>query len=164
MIILLNGPINSGKTTTAQRLMSQLPHMAHIEVDSLRDFIRWMPLLESLPLNLANAVAVTRNFVQHGLHVVLSYPLRQADYDYLIAQLTPLDVPIYTFTLHTTLDVLLTNRGDRELTAWERARINEMVTEGYGHPLFGAIIDNTHLNADETAARIVAMIGHDGSV
>ena len=58
MIVLLNGSINSGKTSVAKAMCSKASGYAHIEVDSLRDFIRWMPLIESIQLNLKNAVSV----------------------------------------------------------------------------------------------------------
>ena len=59
MIILLNGSINSGKTTVAKQLIQLLPRTAHVEVDDLREFIRFLPLAEAIPLNPALAVALT---------------------------------------------------------------------------------------------------------
>ena len=44
MILLLNGPINSGKTTTAHALPPLLPRAAHVEVDALREFVPALPL------------------------------------------------------------------------------------------------------------------------
>ena len=52
MIILLNGCINAGKTTVAKAIVSRTNEFAHVEADALRDFIRWMPLEESIELNL----------------------------------------------------------------------------------------------------------------
>ena len=53
-----------------------------------------MPLAEAIPLNLQNAVAITRNSVGYGLNVVLSHPLMQDNYDTLVRELTPLAAPI----------------------------------------------------------------------
>jgi len=158
MIILLNGSINAGKTTVSKQLVQLLPRTAHVEVDDLREFIRWMPLAEAIPLNLQNAAAVTRNFVGYGLNVVLSYPLSQEDYDHLIRELTPLGVPIYCVTLNPDLAAAVTNRGTRELTGWERARIPYHYEMGINSPLFGVVIDNTRQTPEETAREILSHV------
>lgn len=154
MIILLNGSINSGKTTVAKQLIRILPRTAHVEVDSLREFIAWMPLAEAVPLNLRNAVAVTRNFVAHGLNVVLSYPLPQDDYDCLVRGLGSLGVTIHCVTLNPDLAVALTNRGTRGLIEWELKRIPYHYETGINNPSFGIVIDNTHQTPEETARQI----------
>lgn len=158
MIILLNGSINSGKSTVARQLVQLLPRTAHVEVDSLREFIEWMPLAESIPLNLQNAVAVTRIFVAYGLNVVLSYPLSQEDYDYLRGELKPLFVPIFCVTLNPDLAVALTNRGTRELTEREVGKIPRHYAGGINNPPFGIVIDNTHQTPDETARQILEQV------
>ena len=154
MIILLNGSINAGKTTVSKQLVQLLPRTAHVEVDSLREFIAWMPLAEAIPLNLQNAVAVTRNFVAYGLNVIISYPLGQHHYDYLMRELGPLGVPIHCVTLNLDLAVALTNRGTRELTDWERGKIPLQYEDGRNSPPFGIVVDNTRQTPDETARQI----------
>ena len=128
-------------------------------MDDLREFIRFKPLLESIPLNLQNAVAVTRNFVTFGLNVVVSSPMPQESYDYLVRELTPLGVPIHTVTLSPKLAVALTNRGTRELTEWELQRIPYHYETGISAPPFGIIVDNTDLTPEETAREILERIG-----
>ena len=158
MIILLNGSINAGKTTVAKQLIQLLPRTAHVEVDSLREFIAWMPLAESIPLNLQNAVAVTRNFVAHGLNVIVSTPISQEEYDYLRREFAPLGIPIHCVTLNPDLAVTLTNRGTRELTEWERKRIPYHYKVGINSPQFGTVIDNTRQTPDETAREIFEQV------
>ena len=155
MIILLNGSINSGKTTVSKQIVRLLPRTAHVEVDDLREFIRWMPLDESIPLNLQNAVAVTRNFVAYGLNAVLSYPLGQHHYDYLMCELIPLGVPIHCVTLNPDLAVALTNRGTRKLTDWELDKIPRQYKDGRNSPPFGIVIDNTRQTPEDTARQIL---------
>ena len=162
MILLLNGSINAGKTTVSKQIVQMLPRTAHVEVDDLREFIRFMPLLESIPLNLANTVAVTRNFARFGLNVIVSCPLRQEDYDYLVQELTPLGIPIHTVTLRSSMAVTLTNRGTRELTEKELRRIPELYAEGIPNPPFGIIIDNTRQTPEETARHILNQLGTRG--
>src|SRR4051794_21356997 len=158
MIILINGSINSGKSTTAQHLLDQLPRAAHVEVDDLRNFIPNVPLFESISINLENAVAVTRNFVRHGFDVILTYPLGDGDYAYLIEQLGPCQVPIYTFTLGPSLNVAITKRGDPELSAWEIHRIHEQYADNRHQPFFGEAIDNSALSPADTATLILSRI------
>ena len=117
-----------------------------------------MPLLESLPLNLANAAAVTRNFVAFGLNVIVSTPLRRQDWDDLMHALGPLGVPTYGVTLDPGMAVALTNRGTRALTEWELRRIPQLYAEGYHTPAFGIIIDNAHQTPEETARELIAII------
>ena len=158
MILLLNGSINAGKTTVSKQIVQMLPRTAHVEVDDLREFIRFMPLLESIPLNLANTVAVTRNFVAFGLNVVISSPMPEDSYDYLMRELTPLGVPIHIVTLSSSMAVALTNRGTRALTEKELRRIPELYAEGIPSPPFGMIIDNTHQTPEETARQILSLL------
>ena len=80
VIILLNGPINAGKTTVAREITALLPNTAHVEVDVLGEFVPFLSLAEAIPINLENAAAVTRNLVRRGFNVVLTYPLGQADH------------------------------------------------------------------------------------
>ena len=155
MIILLNGSINAGKTTAAKHLIRTLPRTAHVEVDDLREFIRFMPLEESIPLNLATAVAVTRNFAAYGLNVVLSYSLPQDDYEYLMRERTPLGVLTRCVTLNPDLAAALTDRGTRALTEWELKRVPYYYETGINSPPFGVVIDNTRQTPEETTRQIL---------
>lgn len=73
MIIFINGSINSGKSTISKLLQKIIPNTALVEVDSLREFIDWMPLQKSISLNLQNAVSVIKNFVDQKLNVIIPY-------------------------------------------------------------------------------------------
>ena len=158
MILLINGSINAGKTTVSQQIVQMLPRTAHVEVDDLSDFVEWMPLLESVPLNLANTAAITRNFVAFGLNVVISTPLFQDGYDYLTRELTPLGVPVHCVTLNPGMAAALTNRGTRELTEWELQRIPQLYAEGVHSPSFGITIDNASQTPEETARQILSSL------
>ncbi|MBS1787465.1 MAG: hypothetical protein JST85_07085 [Acidobacteria bacterium] len=155
MIILLNGSINAGKSTVSKRLCEILPHTAHVEVDNLREFINWMPLEESIPINIESAIAVTKVFVQHGMNVIFSYPLRPEDYAILLREFAELDVPVHGVTLRPRLEVSLTNRGTRQLTDWERCRIPYHYETKLNQPEFGIIIDNSEQSPEETAREIL---------
>ena len=158
MILLLNGSINAGKSTVSKRLCELLPRTAHVEVDSLRDFISWMPLEESIPINIETAIAVTKVFVRQGLNVVFSYPLRPEDYEILLREFAELGAPVYGVTLRPRLEVSLTNRGTRQLTDWERSRIPYHYETKLNEPAFGIVIDNSTQTPDETAREILGYI------
>lgn len=158
MIIFLNGSVNAGKSTVAKVLSQKVPNMAVVEVDALREMIEWMPLKESIPLNLENAVSVIRNFSKNNINVVVPYPLSQENYDYMINNLKDLNSEIYVFTLKPTLEKSLTNRGSRELTEWEKERIKYHYDSGLLDPSFGEIIDNSDLTPEQTAEIILSKI------
>lgn len=155
MIILLNGSINAGKSTVSKQLCQMLPRTAHVEVDSLREFISWMPLEESIPINIETAIAVTKIFVRRGLNVIFSYPLRPEDYEIILREFAELDTQVYGVTLRPRLEVSLTNRGTRQLTDWERSRIPYHYETNLNQPEFGIIIDNSEQSPEETAREIL---------
>lgn len=158
MIIILNGSINSGKSTVAKILWKKIPNTAHIEVDKLREFIDWMPGEKAFPLSIENAVLIMKNFVKKGLNVIFTYPLDENDYKYIEKGLKDIDTKIYTFTLNPDINKTLTNRGTRDLTDREKNRIKYHYSRGINKPSFGKIIDNTHRTPEETANEILAYI------
>jgi hypothetical protein len=103
MIVFLNGSINSGKSTVAKILAERLGRTAVVEIDSLRAMVEWMPLAESIPLNLRNALSVIRNFASEGLSVVVPYPLSRQNHDYMMEGLKDVEVPKYVFSLSPSL-------------------------------------------------------------
>lgn len=155
MIILLNGSINSGKTTVARELTAVLPRTAHVDVDVLREFVGFLPLGEAIPVSLENAVAVTRNLVRRGFNVVLTYPLGPEDHNALLASFGDLATPIHTFTLSPELGVAMSDRGQRQLSKDERQRIREQYADGRHSPPFGIRIDNSAQTPAETTAVIL---------
>lgn len=158
MIIFLNGSINAGKSTIAKLLVKELPHTALVEIDVLRDMIEWMPLGESIPLNLENALSLIRNFTRRGLNVVIPYPLSQKNYDYMITGLKDLNAAIHVFTLAPNLEKALINRGSRELDDQEKERIKYHYSIGIPSPSFGEIIDNSNQGPEETTKYILSKI------
>lgn len=157
MIIFLSGSINSGKTTIAGLLKKEIPHTAHIEVDDLREMIEWMPLEESIPLNLENALALTKNFLRNKINVIITYPLSKSEYEFFNRNL-PLETERFFFTLNPRLDYAITNRGGRELTGWEVERIKYHYKSGINDPDFGITIDNTTHTPQETMNEILYYI------
>ena len=158
MIILINGSINAGKTTVARILAKKILNVALVEVDVIRNMIKWMTIGESVPINLENAISATRNFTKRGLNVIVPYPLSQKNYDYVLGGLKDLDTKIYTFTLAPKIEKALTNRGARELDDSERERIKYHYKIGIHTLVFGEVIDNSEQTPEETAEIILSKI------
>ena len=163
MIILISGSINSGKSTVSKLLVELMPKTAHIEVDRLREFIRCLPLEESIPISLENAAFIAKNFSRIGLNMVIDYPLGEEDYEYLVNNLNATAEAIHMFVLAPDVSVALANRGDRELEPRERERIREQHSNGRHKLKFGEIIDNSNQTPEETANVILGRIGYLGS-
>ncbi len=158
MIIFINGAINSGKSTIAKLITNKLGKTANIEVDKIRDFVDWMSLEESIPLNLKNTVDLIKNFVDFGLSVVVPYPLSQKNYNYFVEKLGEINTKIWVFTLAPKLEKVLLNRGSRELDDWEVQRIKHHYEIGIHNPKFGQIIDNSDQSPEETLEIILNFI------
>lgn len=148
MIIFISGSINSGKSTISKLLQNDLEKTAVVEIDSLRAFIDWMPIEQTIPINLQNAVSVIQNFVSHNLNVIVPYPLSQKNHNYFVKNLG--NQQLIFITLSPKLDIILKNRGDRSLSNWEIDRIKYHYQIGINSPEFGEIIDNSDQTPDET--------------
>lgn len=158
MIIFISGSINAGKTTVAKILVTKLSKAALVEVDSLRDMISWMPLDQSIEINLENAVSVIKNFSTRKLDVIIPYPLSQKNYEYLTENLKDINTKTYFFTLAPSLGRAIMDRGSRKLNELEIERIKHHYDIGIPKPIFGEIIDNSEQTPDETADIILSKI------
>jgi hypothetical protein len=158
-VLFLNGCINSGKTTVARKLKADVNNLAHVEVDDLQRFISWMPIEQSIRLNLDNAAKITETFVGAGIDVVISYPLSKPNYDYLLTKLGSVEAEFIPITLFTSMENAKQNRGDRNLEEWELRRIEWMYANGLANPGFGQLIDNSRLSIDATVASIIKIAG-----
>ncbi len=159
MVILLNGSINSGKTTIGKYIASLGMGIAHIEVDSLRDFIRWMPLKDSIEINLENAASVAINFHKRDIDSVITTPLSGDDYTFLGSLLQSAGIRYKAIALNPGIPELKKNRGARKLTEWEFNRIDELAVEGSVNPCFGEIVNNSELSVDATAQMVLQLAG-----
>ncbi|RPI18611.1 MAG: hypothetical protein EHM58_04700 [Ignavibacteriae bacterium] len=157
MVIFINGSINSGKTAAAKLLKNKLPRTAHIEVDDLRAFIDWMPLEESIPINLDNTILIINSFSTRKISSIVTYPLSKDEFEYMTARIKSRE-EIYFFTLNPSLETALSNRNGRELTEWETERIRYHYSIGVNNPGFGVVIDNTEQTVEETVDEIISQL------
>ena len=150
MIVFINVSINSGKSTIAKMLSDKIGNCAVLEIDNLREFIEWMPIEKAIPINLENAILLSKNFDKNNLNVVVPYPLSEKNYDFIKKKLVDIKTKIYYFTLAPKLEEVLKDRGNRKLDDWERERIQYHYKIGINKPSFGKIIDNTKQTPEET--------------
>lgn len=156
MVIFISGSINSGKTTIAKLLKQKIPDIAHIEVDDLRAFIDWLPLEESISINLDNTALIINSFSKRNISSIVTYPLNKDEFEYLTDKIKSKET-VYFFSLNPELNTALSNRG-RELTDWERQRIKHHYQIKINNPGFGIAIDNTHQTPEETVMEILKNI------
>ena len=160
MIILINGSINSGKSTVSKLLAKKMPNTAHIEIDKLREFVDFMTLSsELIKINLQNAALVANNFLNCGLNVIISYPLSTENYKFLTDNLNLTGHKLLTFTLNPKLSIVTKNRGSRRLKNWEVERIKHHYKIKINNPEFeNIVIDNTNQTPEETVVEMLKYI------
>lgn len=158
MIIFINGSINAGKSTVAKLLADKIGDSALVEIDSFHNFIPWMPISESVLINLENATLVIKNFAKRGFNVIVPCPLSKRNYEYLMEELKDVSEDIQIFTLNPNLEKVLKNRGERELSEAEQERIRYHYSIGINNPAFGKVIDNTNQSVEETVESILGLM------
>lgn len=151
MIIILNGPINSGKTTVAKILWEKIPNLAHIEIDKVREFIDWMENKPSWEISFSTALSVAKEFLKKDLNVIITYHISDKGYQQIKESLKPTDKDIFAFTFLPPIHNTLTNRGTRELNEWEIRRIKETYEKQNHKVSYGETIDNSLQTPQETA-------------
>jgi chloramphenicol 3-O-phosphotransferase len=128
IVVVLNGPINAGKTTVGKALAAAIDDAAFIDGDDngLPDGAPLDVIIEASLRRLSSEIAANPAGV-----LVLAYPLREADHARLEAAAEAAGRRLWTVTLAPPIEVVLGDRGDRRLDDWERGRIREMYAEGY---------------------------------
>lgn len=151
MIIIINGPINSGKTTVAKILWEKIPNLAHIEIDKIREFIDWMENKPSWEISFSTALSVAKDFLKKDLNVLITYHISNKGFIQIKNYLEPIDKDIFAFTFLPPIHETLTNRGTRELNKWEIQRIKETYEKENHGVSYGETIDNSTQTPQETA-------------
>lgn len=76
----------------------------------------------------------------------------------MVDSLKEIDTNKLFFTLSPDIDVVLNNRGNRELKEYEKERIKYHYDVGINNPDFGEIINNSKQTAEETADVVYSKI------
>lgn len=160
-IININGPINSGKSTTSKLLHPLLLSSIFIEVDDLMTDEEesslglsreegWAERLKRL-----DNIIIQEKKLQRYENIVFAYPMT----DNLHRQWKLWEddnTKLICITLSPKIEICLQNRGTRIISEDEKIRIKEMYLAGYNTSQFAdLIIDNGKQTPQETVKTIL---------
>ena len=162
LIMNINGPINSGKSTVSKLLVTMLEHAVFIEVDNLMSNAErrilgltveggWTEKLNRLDIRIDHLKA-SRIYET----IIFAYPITERYYERWRLWDDGHNDRFVNVTLAPPMEVCLSDRGGgRKLSEWETNRIREMYERGMDAPSFSdLIIDNADEAPEETAAKI----------
>jgi shikimate kinase len=158
VIIILNGPMNSGKSTIAKLLVQKIPNTVNLEVDTVIQFLDHLETVDVEKIIWENVLALTQNYIEHNLSVVISYVFGEVKATALIEKLKKIDSKVYLFTLNPDQKITLTNRGTREINDQEKERINLHYSQGINTSINGTVLDNSNQTPSETLELILNQI------
>lgn len=166
LILNINGPINSGKTTVSKILVNLLSNSTFIEVDELMSDEEEVKLGLSMQDGWAerqkrlNETLLALKQSRQYETVIFAYPISENSYKKW-SSMADDTTKFLNITLAPNLEECLKNRGTRELDDWERNRIKEMYEEGYQNRSYSDfIINNDHQTPEETAKVIKGFVEH----
>jgi adenylate kinase family enzyme len=159
-VIIVSGPPGAGKSAVAEAICERYDRMLHVEVDTLRHWVRagyrhpWAndaQASEQLRLGRRNATAIARESIAMRYAVVIDDVALAADIEDYRELLRGIDAYVGAVTLLPALDVALTRDRGRSATIPERARAlyAQFAEEAASGALPGAVIDSS---ADPDAA------------
>lgn len=125
-----------------------------IEIDTLiKDFSHLSPR-SSLVNGIEKGLVLIKKAAKEGSFVIVPFPLSEGHYNYFTHQLQTVDTLVF-FTLCPPLEVVLRNRGTREISQQEQKRIQDFYYHNLHQPKFGISIDNSKQNPNQTVDRIL---------
>jgi len=155
-VVVVNGPINSGKSTLGLALSRRLPDACFIDGDD-HDTPDDAPLLVRVEAALRRIEA--RIVGAESRFLVVAYPLRQEDFERIGRACDRREAGLLVITLAPPLAIALADRGVRRLEPGERKRIVEMYREGYhARPFSDLILDTARLDPDQAADEAAAAV------
>ncbi|RXZ01470.1 AAA family ATPase [Fictibacillus sp. S7] len=119
-IYIFSGPCGVGKSTLTKLLAENMEKVVLIHGDDIhsmfvgRDQPSWG---DQLSIVWQNTLSITRNFLDHGLNIVLDYVVED-ELEWFCQELSGYDVELYYVVLRADEDVLvqrLQERGDGDL-------------------------------------------------
>ena len=150
LILNINGPINSGKSTVSKILVQQLKSACFIEVDDL------LSDEERHVLGL-NREEGWRERIRR-LQEVVRTEKRKKQYENIVFAY-PKNTKFINITLAPPIEICIGKRGERSLSEAEVERIKEMYREGYHNSKYAdLIIDNGMQTPQETAGQILLFL------
>lgn len=155
-VVLINGPINAGKSTVGARLARLLPKALFVEGDD-----HDAPDDASLPQRIEAAWCRILSLIaeMEQDYLVVAYPIEDERREELAAVTERRKAALFVVTLAPPVEIALSNRGARILSVKEKLRAEEMYREGYAKRAFSdLVIDNSRISAEETAAIVAEFV------
>jgi len=152
-VIVMNGSINAGKSSVGACVAALLPRAAFLEGDD-HDAPDDAPLTQRIEAAWRRIEAQVA--ADEADYLVVAYPVDELRYEALSRACARKGATLFLVTLAPPLEIALSDRGARRLSAQERKRIQEMYVEGYPVRAFSdLVIDNSRISI-EKAAELVA--------
>ncbi|PZE21113.1 AAA family ATPase [Paenibacillus xerothermodurans] len=157
IIYLISGPLGVGKSTTSKELAQRVRQCVLIEGDNILHMFQgesqpaWD---ERLRLTWENIRALTRNFMQHGLNVVIDFVVED-ELDWFCEQISDLNVALKYVVLHAdkaTIAQRLTRRGDIQMLERSLFLLHKMERDPSNRPF---LYDSTTKQTGEIVADII---------
>ena len=164
-LVIVSGPPNAGKSAAAEALCQRYDRMLHIEVNTLRDFLRMGRLRpwDETPdgkrqrrLLIGSACDMARRFLDAGYGVIIDDVATDEDEPAYREELASCAVPVHFVVVLPELRVLLERERARP-TEWHRAGRLERVYERFAQWRDVAVIDPGELAPDLVADRVMAL-------
>jgi hypothetical protein len=153
-VIFLNGPIGVGKTVLGRLVAAELDAL-FIDSDDLGDSSkRWFG--QGLSTGMA-LVGAALGALRERPVVLVAKPLRARDWVFFKRRLEAMGATAYCITLAAGAEAILSPSRGREFDAEERARIGEMIAQGYGNrPFSDALVETDRAGLADTADAVAA--------
>jgi hypothetical protein len=151
-VIFFSGPVGAGKTTLGRAVAAELG-ASFVDVDDLGDpSKRWFE----------EVLTVSRELVRVGMTaladrpvLIVARPLRARDWAFFRRRFEAESVAVHCVTLKASLDAIVDPDRGRVFSLEERARIEQMIAQGYADRPFGdAIVETDRAGFAATVAKL----------
>lgn len=165
-LVILTGPPNAGKSSTAEALCDRYDRMLHIDVGALRGFLRMGRLRpwDASPsgrrqreLLIASACDMAHRFLDAGYGVVIDDVVTPDDLPAYRQALADRSAAAHLVVLLPALAVILSREGQRP-TEWHRGGRLEILHEQLSQWNAVAVLDPGDLPPELIADRVMALV------
>ena len=157
-IYVVSGPIGVGKSTTTKRLAQSIENCVLIEADHLLHMFQaeakhtWE---DRLQLTWVNIVALTRNFIQHDLNIVLDFVVEE-EFEWFCNQISDLHSRLKYVVLRADEETLLSRlhkRGDDSHSITRSLFLKNKLEMSKANANY--LLETTYKNTEEIVAEIL---------